>query len=83
MIRFSLHVRCLFYNSVYRRCELRFYAMILFGIGWAAMMDIFYTIISKIVAQDPYEEYTGILNRMTVIPMGIETLTFGSIYKYV
>ncbi|MEP2936063.1 MAG: MFS transporter [Gilvibacter sp.] len=56
--------------------------MVLFGIGWAAMMGIPYTMISKIVPQDRRGVYMGILNMMIVIPMGIETLTFGPIYKY-
>ena len=56
--------------------------MILFGIGWAAMMGITYTMVSKIVPQERRGVYMGILNMMIVIPMGIETLTFGPIYKY-
>ena len=56
--------------------------MVLFGIGWAAMMGIPYTMVSKIVPQDRRGVYMGILNMMIVIPMGIETLTFGPIYKY-
>ena len=56
--------------------------MILFGIGWAAMMGIPYTMVSKIVPQDRRGVYMGILNMMIVIPMGVETLTFGPIYKY-
>jgi len=56
--------------------------MILFGIGWAAMMGIPYTMVSKIVPQDKRGVYMGILNMMIVIPMFIQTLTFGPIYKY-
>ena len=56
--------------------------MILFGIGWAAMMGIPYTMVSKVVPQERRGVYMGILNMMIVIPMGIETLTFGPIYKY-
>jgi maltose/moltooligosaccharide transporter len=56
--------------------------MVLFGIGWAAMMGIPYTMVSKVVPQDRRGVYMGILNMMIVIPMGIQTLTFGSIYKY-
>ena len=55
--------------------------MILFGIGWAAMMGIPYSMVSKIVPQDRRGVYMGILNMMIVIPMGIETLTFGPIMK--
>jgi len=56
--------------------------MVLFGIGWAAMMGIPYTMVSKIVPQDRRGVYMGILNMMIVVPMFIQTLTFGSIYKY-
>ncbi len=56
--------------------------MVLFGIGWAAMMGIPYTMVSKVVPQDRRGVYMGILNMMIVIPMGIETLTFGPIFKY-
>ncbi len=57
--------------------------MVLFGIGWAAMMGIPYTMVSKVVPQERRGVYMGILNMMIVIPMGIETLTFGPIYKHV
>lgn len=56
--------------------------MVLFGIGWAAMMGIPYSMVSKIVPQDRRGVYMGILNMMIVIPMGIETISFGPIYKY-
>ena len=55
--------------------------MVLFGIGWAAMMGIPYTMVSKIVPQDRRGVYMGILNMMIVIPMFIETLSFGPIFK--
>ena len=57
--------------------------MVLFGIGWAAMMGIPYTMVSKIVPQDRRGVYMGILNMMIVIPMGIQTVTFGAIFKHV
>ncbi|PKQ46652.1 MFS transporter [Confluentibacter flavum] len=56
--------------------------MVLFGIGWAAIMGIPYTMVSKIVPQERRGVYMGILNMMIVIPMFIQTLTFGPIYKY-
>lgn len=56
--------------------------MVLFGIGWAAMMGIPYTMVSKIVSQERRGVYMGILNMMIVIPMFIQTLSFGPIYKY-
>ncbi|WP_088340472.1 MFS transporter [Robiginitalea sediminis] len=55
--------------------------MVLFGVGWAAMMGIPYSMVSKIVPQDRRGVYMGILNMMIVIPMGIETLSFGPIFK--
>ena len=55
--------------------------MVLFGIGWAAMMGIPYSMVSKIVPQERRGVYMGILNMMIVIPMGIQTLTFGPIFK--
>lgn len=55
--------------------------MISFGIGWAAMMGIPYSMVSKIVPQERRGVYMGILNMMIVIPMGIQTLTFGPIVK--
>jgi len=57
--------------------------MILFGIGWAAMMGIPYSMVSKIVPQERRGVYMGILNMMIVIPMGIQTITFGPIVKNV
>ena len=56
--------------------------MVLFGIGWAAMMGIPYTMVSKVVPQERRGVYMGILNMMIVIPMFIQTLSFGTIYKY-
>ncbi|WP_373017171.1 MFS transporter [Muriicola sp.] len=57
------------------------YPMVFFGIGWAAMMGIPYSMVSKIVPQERRGVYMGILNMMIVIPMGIQTLTFGPIFK--
>jgi len=55
--------------------------MILFGIGWAAMMGIPYAMVSKVVPQDRRGVYMGIVNMMIVIPMGIQTLSFGPIVR--
>jgi maltose/moltooligosaccharide transporter len=57
------------------------FPMILFGIGWAAMMGIPYSMVSKIVPQERRGVYMGILNMMIVIQMGIQTLSFGPIFK--
>lgn len=58
------------------------FPMVLFGIGWAAMMGIPYSLVSKIVPQERRGVYMGILNMMIVIPMGIQTLSFGPIVKH-
>jgi maltose/moltooligosaccharide transporter len=56
--------------------------MILFGIGWAAMMGIPYAMVSKVIAEERRGVYMGIVNMMIVIPMLIQTVTFGYIIKY-
>ena len=56
--------------------------MILLGIGWAAMMGIPYAMVSKVIPEEKRGVYMGIVNMMIVIPMGIQTLTFGPIIKY-
>lgn len=57
--------------------------MILFGIGWAAMMGIPYAMVSKIIPAERRGVYMGIVNMMIVIPMLIQTVSFGPIVKYV
>ena len=56
--------------------------MILFGIGWAAMMGIPYAMVSKVIDEERRGVYMGIVNMMIVIPMLIQTVTFGSILKH-
>lgn len=56
--------------------------MILFGIGWAAMMGIPYAMVSKVIPEERRGVYMGIVNMMIVIPMLIQTVTFGSIIKH-
>ena len=55
--------------------------MILFGIGWAAMMGIPYAMVSKVIPEDRRGVYMGIVNMMIVIPMLIQTVTFGPIIE--
>lgn len=57
------------------------FPMVLFGVGWAAMMGIPYSMVSKIVPQERRGVYMGILNMMIVIPMFIQTVSFGPIFK--
>jgi len=57
--------------------------MILLGIGWAAMMGIPYAMVSKVISEERRGVYMGIVNMMIVIPMLIQTITFGPILKHI
>ncbi|CAH0997312.1 hypothetical protein EMA8858_03443 [Emticicia aquatica] len=52
-----------------------------FGIGWASMMGIPYLIVVSEIPKERYGVYMGIINMMIVIPMLIQTLSFGYILK--
>lgn len=56
--------------------------MVLFGIGWAAMMGIPYAMVSKIIPAERRGVYMGIVNMMIVIPMLIQTVSFGPVIEY-
>ncbi len=58
-----------------------FFAIAGFGIGWASMMGIPYLMVIKDIPKERYGVYMGIINMMIVIPMIIQTLTFGYILK--
>lgn len=53
-----------------------------FGIGWASMMGIPYLMIVSQIPKERYGVYMGIINMMIVIPMFIQTITFGFILKH-
>ena len=53
-----------------------------FGIGWASMMGIPYLMIVSQIPKERYGVYMGIINMMIVIPMFIQTTTFGFILKH-
>ena len=59
---------------------LMFAPMIGFGIGWASMMGVPFMIVVHSIPKERYGVYMGIVNMMIVIPMLIETVTFGWIY---
>ena len=52
-----------------------------FGIGWASMMGIPYLMVVSEIPKERYGVYMGLINMMIVIPMFIQTLTFGYILK--
>ena len=53
-----------------------------FGIGWASMMGIPYLMIVSEIPKEKYGVYMGIINMMIVLPMFIQTITFGYIMKH-
>lgn len=53
-----------------------------FGIGWASMMGIPYLMVINNIPKERYGVYMGIINMMIVIPMFIQTITFGYILKH-
>jgi maltose/moltooligosaccharide transporter len=52
-----------------------------FGIGWASMMGVPYLMVVKDIPKERYGVYMGIINMLIVIPMLIQTLTFGYILR--
>lgn len=62
--------------------RLIFLPMIGFGIAWASMMGVPYIIICSLVPKARYGVYMGIVNMMIVVPMLIETFTFGFIFTH-
>jgi maltose/moltooligosaccharide transporter len=58
-----------------------FISMIGLGIGWASMMGVPYLLVVDKIPKERYGVYMGIINMMIVIPMLLQTLTFGFIYK--
>lgn len=53
-----------------------------FGIGWASMMGIPYLIVVSDIPKEKYGVFMGIINMMIVIPMFIQTTTFGYVMKH-
>ena len=62
---------------------LLFLPMVGFGIAWASMMGVPYIMVVNAIPKERYGVYMGIVNMMIVIPMIIQTLTFGKIYEHV
>ncbi|MDN3204980.1 MFS transporter [Algoriphagus sediminis] len=52
-----------------------------FGIAWASMMGVPYLIVVNDIPKERYGVYMGVINMMIVIPMILQTLTFGYISK--
>ncbi len=60
-----------------------FIPMIGLGIAWASMVGVPYIMAVSMVPKERTGVYMGILNMMIVIPMLIETVTFGWIFHHV
>lgn len=62
--------------------NLLFVPMAGFGIAWASMMGIPYLLVVHEIPKERYGVYMGIINMMIVIPMLLQTTTFGYILKH-
>jgi maltose/moltooligosaccharide transporter len=60
---------------------LLFAPMIGFGIAWASMMGVPYIMVVGSIPKERYGVYMGIINMMIVVPMILQTLSFGFIYE--
>lgn len=61
---------------------LLFAPMIGFGVAWASMMGVPYIMVVNSIPKERYGVYMGIVNMMIVVPMILQTLSFGYIYKH-
>ena len=55
--------------------------MVLFGIGWASMMGVPFIMVASMVPQKRMGVYIGIVNMMIVVPMLIQSFTFGWVFE--
>ena len=62
--------------------NLLFFAITGFGIGWASMMGIPYLMVVSDIPKERYGVYMGIINMMIVVPMILQTLSFGFVLKH-
>lgn len=79
-----VHIVCLFMAGVgliaFPQIEnkyLLFAPMTGFGIAWASMMGVPYLMVVNNIPKERYGVYMGIINMMIVIPMILQTTTFG------
>lgn len=84
-----VHVVCLFMAGVgliaFPQIEnkyLLFVPMAGFGIAWASMMGVPYLMVVNNIPKERYGVYMGIINMMIVIPMILQTTTFGFVLEH-
>lgn len=53
-----------------------------FGIAWASMMGVPYLMVVNDIPKERYGVYMGIINMMIVIPMILQTTTFGFVLNH-
>lgn len=53
-----------------------------FGIAWASMMGVPYLMVVNDIPKERYGVYMGIINMMIVIPMILQTTTFGYVLEH-
>lgn len=61
--------------------QLLFLPMVGFGIAWASMMGVPYIMVVGSIPRERYGVYMGIINMMIVIPMILQTLSFGYVFR--
>ena len=62
---------------------LLFIPIIGLGIAWASIMGVPYIMAVRMIPSTRYGVYMGIINMMIVVPMLIQSVTFGWIYEHV
>ncbi|MGY4765777.1 MFS transporter [Kribbella sp. CWNU-51] len=62
---------------------LLFIPIIGLGIAWASIMGVPYIMAVRMIPSTRYGVYMGIINMMIVVPMLIQSVTFGAIYENV
>ncbi len=85
----SVHFICLllaatgfFFFPYIEQKELLLFAITGFGVGWASMMGIPYLLVIADIPKEKYGVYMGIINMMIVVPMILQTLSFGYLLKH-
>lgn len=84
-----VHVICLFMAGIgliiFPHVEnkyLLFAPMTGFGIAWASMMGVPYLMVVNNIPKERYGVYMGIINMMIVVPMILQTTTFGFVLNH-
>lgn len=84
-----VHIVCLFMAGVglliFPHVEnkyLLFAPMTGFGIAWASMMGVPYLMVVNNIPKERYGVYMGIINMMIVVPMILQTTTFGFVLDH-